>query len=51
MGSSRRRSVERVDPFQRRKLDLNSFHLLPWSSPMDDLGLEDAVDRLGERII
>src|SRR5690606_24028460 len=41
--------VEPFNPFQRRKF--NRFEGSPGSSPMDHLGLVEAVDRLGQGIV
>ena len=41
--------VEPVDPFQRGELD--GFEGAPWSASMDDLGLVEAVDRLGQGVV
>jgi hypothetical protein len=41
--------IEAVYPFQGCKLD--GFDWPPWSVPMDDLGLVEAVDRFGESIV
>ena len=37
--------VEPVDPFQRGELD--GLERAPWSAPVNDLGLVEAVDGLG----
>ena len=41
--------VEPVDPFEGR--EFNGFEGSPWSTPMDHLGLVEAVDRLGESVV
>ena len=41
--------VEPVHPFQRRELD--GFEAAPWPAPVDHLGLVEAVDGFGERIV
>ena len=41
--------VEPVDPFECGELD--GFEGAPRITPMDHLGLEQAVDRLGERVL
>jgi hypothetical protein len=41
--------VEPVDPFQRGVFD--GLEAAPWATTVDDLGLEEAVDRLGQRIV
>jgi hypothetical protein len=41
--------VKPVDPFQRDVLD--SFERPPWSSPVDDFGLEKAIDRLDQSVV
>lgn len=41
--------VEPVDPFQSGKF--NRFEAPPWPTPMDDLGLVEAVDRFGEDVV
>ena len=41
--------AEPVDPFERG--ELNRLEAAPWPAPVDHLGLEQAVDRLGERIV
>jgi hypothetical protein len=41
--------VEPVDPGQCRELD--GFEVASGAAPMNDLGLVEAVDRLGERIV
>jgi hypothetical protein len=41
--------VERIDPFGGRVLDL--INRPPWPPMFDHLGLVQAVDRLGERIV
>jgi len=38
-----------VDPFEGRKLD--GLEGPPWTAPMDHLGLVEAIDRLGERVV
>jgi hypothetical protein len=38
-----------VDPFERGEVD--GFEAAPWPATADDLGLAEAVDRLGERIV
>ena len=61
MGSSRRRLLNQstckpvgdvciaVRPFQRRVF--NGFEGAPWAATMDDFGFEQAVDRLGQRVV
>ncbi len=41
--------VEPVDPLQRRELD--GLEAPPWTAPVDDLRLVEAVDRLGESVV
>jgi hypothetical protein len=41
--------VEPVYPFQRRELD--GFERAPSCSSMDELGLIEAIDRLGESVV
>src|SRR5512133_699923 len=41
--------VEPVDPFEGG--ELHGLHASPGAAPMDDLGLEQAVDGFGERIV
>ena len=41
--------VEPVDPFERGELD--RFEAAPRPAPVDDLGLVEAVDRLGEGVV
>ena len=41
--------VEPVYPFQRRELD--GFERAPLCSSMDELGLIEAIDRLGESVV
>ena len=41
--------VEPVDPFRGGELDL--INALPWGLGLDDLGLEQPVDRLRESIV
>ena len=41
--------IEPVDPFEGGELD--GLEVAPGSAPMDDLGLVEAVDRLGERVV
>ena len=41
--------IEPVDPFERGVFD--SFKRSPWTTPMDDLGLVEAVDRLGQGVV
>jgi hypothetical protein len=41
--------VEPVDPGQRGELD--GLEAMPWPTPMDDLGLVEAVDGFGESIV
>jgi hypothetical protein len=41
--------VEPVHPFQGRELD--GVEVLPRPTPMDDLGLVEPVDGLGERVV
>ena len=41
--------VEPVDPFEGGELD--SLEAAPWASAVDDLGLEQAVDRFGESVV
>src|SRR3712207_9559364 len=38
-----------VDPLQGGELD--RLHTAPWAAPADHLGFEQAVDRLGQRIV
>ena len=40
--------VEPVHPFERGELD--GLEVAPWSTPIDDLGLVEAVDGFGESI-
>lgn len=49
MGSQQQAIVEPVDPGQRGELD--GLEASPWSAPMVDLGLVEAVDRLGQRVV
>lgn len=41
--------VEPVDPFQGS--EFHRFVAPPWSTPMNDLGLVETVDRFGERVV
>src|SRR5437763_16878770 len=41
--------VKPIDPFQRRKFD--ALEGAPWSAPMDDFGLVEAVDRFSASIV
>ncbi len=41
--------VEPVDPFEGGELD--GLERPPWSTPMDQFGFEQPVDRLGEGIV
>ena len=41
--------VEPVDPFEGRIFD--GLERPPWSSPMNNLGLVKAIDRLGQRVL
>ena len=41
--------VEPVHPFQGSELD--GFQISPWPAPADDLGLVEAVDRLGQGVV
>jgi hypothetical protein len=41
--------VEPIDLFERG--ELHGFEVAPWSSPMDDLGLVEAVDRFGQSVV
>lgn len=41
--------IEPVDPCQRGELD--RLEASPWSTAMDDLGLVEAIDRLGQRVV
>jgi len=41
--------VEPVDPFEHRVLD--GIDVAPGPAPADDLGLEEADHRLGERVV
>jgi hypothetical protein len=41
--------VEPIDPFEGCELD--GLEASPRSTPMDDLGLVEAIDRLGERVV
>ena len=41
--------VEPVDPFESSVFD--SFEGSPWSSPVDDLGLVETVDGLGQGVV
>jgi hypothetical protein len=41
--------VEPIDPFQRRKLD--SLERPPRPAPVNDFGLVEAVDGLGECVV
>jgi hypothetical protein len=41
--------VEPVDPFQRGELD--GLERPPWPAPVDDLGLVETIDGLGERVV
>jgi hypothetical protein len=41
--------VEPVDPFQRRVFD--GLEAAPWAAAVDDLGLEEPVDRLGQGVV
>src|SRR5271168_2639960 len=49
MGSSSQAIIEPVHPFQRRELD--SLEGPPWPAAVDDLGLVETVDGLGESIV
>ena len=49
MGSSSRRWLNQSTHSKRRVLD--GFEGAPRSTPMDDLGLVEAVDRLGQSIV
>ena len=42
-------SVEPVDPFESGVLD--GFETAPWATPVDEFGLVEAVDRLGEGVV
>lgn len=42
-------AVEPVDPFQRCELD--GLEAAPWSTPMDHLGLVEAVDGFRESVV
>ena len=42
-------SIEPVDVVKRRPF--NVFHVAPRSLPVDQFGLEESVERFGERII
>ena len=46
MGSQQPAMVEPVDPFERGVFD--GFKAAPRSTPVDHLGLVEAVDRLGQ---
>ena len=41
--------VEPVDPFERGELD--GFERAPWPTPVDHLGLVEAVDGLGQGVV
>ena len=41
--------IEPIDPFEGGKLD--GFETAPRPAPMDHLGLEQPVDRLGQGIV
>ena len=41
--------IEPVDPFERG--DFDGLKRPPWPAPMDDLGLVEAVDGLGECVV
>lgn len=41
--------VEPVDPVQGGVFE--RFQRTPWASPMDDLGLVEPVDRLGQGVV
>ncbi len=41
--------VEPVDPFERGEFD--RFGVAPGATPVDHLGLEQAIDGLGERVV
>jgi len=41
--------VEPVDPLEGSEFD--RFGTSPWATPVDHLGLEQTVDRFGERIV
>ncbi len=41
--------VEPVDPFERCVFD--GLEASPWAATVDDFGLEQAVDRLGQRVV
>ena len=49
MGSSRRRWLKPIDPFERRVLD--GFEAAPGSAPPDYLGFIETVDRLGQSVV
>lgn len=48
-GLQRQAVIEPVRPFQSRELD--RFKAPPVATPMDDLGVVEAVDQLGERFV
>ena len=41
--------VEPVHPVEGRIFD--GFEAAPWATPMDNLGLEQPVDRFGQRVV
>ena len=41
--------IEPVDPFEGGVFD--SLEAAPWATPMDDLGLVKAIDRLGQGVV
>lgn len=41
--------VEPVHPFERRVF--HGFEAAPWAAAVDELGIEQAVDRLGQRVV
>ena len=48
-GSEQAAVVEPVDPFEGG--ELHCLEALPWPAPVDHLGLEQAVDGLGEGVV
>ena len=41
--------VEPIDPFEGCELD--GLEVAPWPTPMDEFGLVETVDRLGQRVV